>query len=107
VAAGAAAAATAELGAFLDRELMPLAREKDACGPEVYAWASRNFLGAAVDLREAYAWSWEEIARLRAEMARVSGIRVNAVSPANIQTPMHAPETYDELARTIPLGRVG
>jgi NAD(P)-dependent dehydrogenase (short-subunit alcohol dehydrogenase family) len=35
------------------------------------------------------------------------GIRVNAVSPANIQTPMHAPETYDALARMIPLGRVG
>jgi len=64
VAARAATAATAELGAFLERELMPLAREKDACGPEVYARASRYFLGAAVDLREAYAWSWEEIARL-------------------------------------------
>src|SRR5450755_2190701 len=73
-AARAATAATAELGAFLDRELMPLAREKDACGPEVYARASRYFLGAAVDLREAYAWSWEEIARLRAEMARVSNL---------------------------------
>jgi NAD(P)-dependent dehydrogenase (short-subunit alcohol dehydrogenase family) len=35
------------------------------------------------------------------------GIRVNAVSPANIQTPMHPPEEYDALARTIPLGRVG
>jgi NAD(P)-dependent dehydrogenase (short-subunit alcohol dehydrogenase family) len=35
------------------------------------------------------------------------GIRVNAVSPANIQTPMHAPETYDALAGMIPLGRVG
>jgi NAD(P)-dependent dehydrogenase (short-subunit alcohol dehydrogenase family) len=35
------------------------------------------------------------------------GIRVNAVSPANIQTPMHSPETYDALARMIPLGRVG
>jgi uncharacterized protein (DUF885 family) len=74
VAARAATEATAELGAFLDRELMPLAREKDACGPEVYARASRYFLGAAVDLREAYAWSWEEIARLRAEMARVSDL---------------------------------
>src|SRR5215469_4031339 len=73
-AARAATAATAELGAFLDRELMPLAREKDACGPEVYARASRYFLGAAVDLREAYAWSWDEIARLRAEMARVSDL---------------------------------
>ena len=34
--------------------------------------ASRYYLGAAADLREAYAWSWEELARLRAEMARVS-----------------------------------
>ena len=73
-AARAATAATAELGAFLDRELMPLAREKDACGPEVYARASRHYLGAAVDLREAYAWSWEELARLRAELARVSSL---------------------------------
>src|ERR1700733_6435103 len=74
VAARAATASTAEFGAFLDRELMPLAREKDACGPEVYGRASRHFLGGAVDLREAYAWSWEEIARLRAEMARVSNL---------------------------------
>jgi NAD(P)-dependent dehydrogenase (short-subunit alcohol dehydrogenase family) len=35
------------------------------------------------------------------------GIRVNAVSPANIQTPMHSPEGYEALARRIPLGRVG
>jgi uncharacterized protein (DUF885 family) len=74
VAARAATAATAELGAFLEAELMPLAREKDACGPEVYARASRYYLGAAVDLRDAYAWSWEELARLRAEMARVSNL---------------------------------
>ena len=74
VAARAATAATAELGAFLDRELMPLAREKDACGPEVYARASRYYLGAAVDLREAYAWSWEQLALLRAEMARASNL---------------------------------
>jgi uncharacterized protein (DUF885 family) len=74
VAARAATAATAELGAFLNRELMPLAREKDACGPEVYARASRYYLGAAVDLQEAYAWSWEALARLRAEMVRVSNL---------------------------------
>jgi uncharacterized protein (DUF885 family) len=73
-AARAATAATAGLGAFLGRELLPLAREKDACGPEVYARASRSFLGATVDLPEAYAWSWEEIARLRAELARVSSL---------------------------------
>jgi uncharacterized protein (DUF885 family) len=71
-AARAATAATAELGAFLRRELLPLAEKKDACGPEVYSRASRYFLGADVDLVEAYAWSWEEVARLRAEQARVS-----------------------------------
>jgi uncharacterized protein (DUF885 family) len=73
-AAREATAATARLGGFLRRELLPLAREKDACRPEVYARASRYFLGAAVDLAEAYAWSWEEIARLRAEQARVSSL---------------------------------
>ncbi|WP_081682766.1 SDR family oxidoreductase [Marmoricola sp. URHB0036] len=35
------------------------------------------------------------------------GIRVNAVSPGVIQTPDHAPDTYDGLAALRPLGRVG
>ena len=35
------------------------------------------------------------------------GIRVNAVSLGVIQTPEHAPETYDALAGRHPLGRVG
>jgi uncharacterized protein (DUF885 family) len=73
-AARQATAATAGLAAFLRHELLPLARDKDACGTEIYARASRFFLGAAVDLAEAYAWSWEEIARLRAEQAQVSNL---------------------------------
>ena len=73
-AARQATAATAGLGAFLRHELLPLARDKDACGTEVYARASRFFLGAAVDLAEAYAWSWAEIARLRTEQAQVSNL---------------------------------
>jgi NAD(P)-dependent dehydrogenase (short-subunit alcohol dehydrogenase family) len=36
------------------------------------------------------------------------GIRVNAVSPGIIQTPMHPPESYDNLGpQTPPLGRAG
>ncbi|HXW45407.1 MAG TPA: DUF885 domain-containing protein [Streptosporangiaceae bacterium] len=73
-AAEQASAATAELGAFLTRELLPLARQKDACGREVYSRALRYFLGATVDLQEAYASGWEEIGRIRAEQDRLAGL---------------------------------
>ncbi|MEN3349192.1 MAG: hypothetical protein V7632_2827 [Bradyrhizobium sp.] len=35
------------------------------------------------------------------------GIRVNAVSPGVIKTPMHAPATHDFLAKLHPVGRMG
>jgi NAD(P)-dependent dehydrogenase (short-subunit alcohol dehydrogenase family) len=35
------------------------------------------------------------------------GIRVNAVSPGVIKTPMYAPETYDGLGMLHPMGRMG
>jgi NAD(P)-dependent dehydrogenase (short-subunit alcohol dehydrogenase family) len=35
------------------------------------------------------------------------GIRVNAVSPGVIKTPMHAPETHEYLAGLQPMGRMG
>ena len=35
------------------------------------------------------------------------GIRVNAVAPGVIKTPMHAPEALESLARLHPLGRMG
>jgi NAD(P)-dependent dehydrogenase (short-subunit alcohol dehydrogenase family) len=36
-----------------------------------------------------------------------TGIRVNAVSPGVIKTPMHAPETHDGLGTLHPMGRIG
>src|ERR1700686_1463521 len=36
-----------------------------------------------------------------------TGIRVNAVSPGIIKTPMHAPETHQALAALHPMGRMG
>ena len=71
-AAEAARAATADLAVFLERDLLPLAPEQDAVGREQYTRASRYFLGAAIDLDEAYAWGWTEVKRLEAEMARVA-----------------------------------
>ena len=35
------------------------------------------------------------------------GIRVNAVAPGVVRTPMHAPEALESLARLHPLGRMG
>jgi uncharacterized protein (DUF885 family) len=70
--AEAARAATVAHGEFLRRELAPLGREKEAAGRERYQLASRYFLGATVDLDEAYAWGFEELARLESEMRTVA-----------------------------------
>jgi NAD(P)-dependent dehydrogenase (short-subunit alcohol dehydrogenase family) len=35
------------------------------------------------------------------------GVRVNAVAPGIIKTPMHAPATHDFLAKLMPMGRIG
>jgi uncharacterized protein (DUF885 family) len=75
-AADAARAATAGLGEFLTSELLPLAPGRDAVGRDRYALASRAFLGAAIDLDEAYYWGWNEVIRIETEMARVAGLVV-------------------------------
>ena len=43
---------------------------------------------------------------LAIEYAR-KGIRVNAVAPGIIRSPMHAPDTHDALGAFNPLGRIG
>jgi NAD(P)-dependent dehydrogenase (short-subunit alcohol dehydrogenase family) len=35
------------------------------------------------------------------------GVRVNAVAPGIIKTPMHAPATHEFLAKLMPMGRIG
>jgi uncharacterized protein (DUF885 family) len=65
-----AGAAYGSLATWLRDEYAPMATETDASGDERYqAWA-RFLLGTELDLDEAYAWGWSELARLEAEKAR-------------------------------------
>jgi uncharacterized protein (DUF885 family) len=70
--AAEAAAAYGGLVEFLTGELAQHAPEKDAVGREVYALASRSFLGATVDLDETYEWGIEELARMTREQESIA-----------------------------------
>jgi uncharacterized protein (DUF885 family) len=70
--AKASAAAYASLSSFFRDELMQHAPEKDAVGRELYELASRDFLGATVDLDETYEWGIEELARMVAEQESIA-----------------------------------
>jgi len=74
LAAGASesAAAYGALVTFLRDELAAHAPEKDAVGREFYELASRDFLGATVDLDETYEWGIEELARMVAEQESIA-----------------------------------
>jgi uncharacterized protein (DUF885 family) len=71
--ATASAAAYAKLNRFLEDELLPVAGEKDAVGRDLYAVASRAFLGATVDLDETYEWGVEELQRMVDEQTSIAG----------------------------------
>ncbi|GAA1202823.1 DUF885 domain-containing protein [Prauserella alba] len=64
--------AYAEFAGFLRAELAPEASEKDAAGEDVYRLCSRNFIGAELDLREAYEWGWQEFSRVEREAREVA-----------------------------------
>ncbi|GAB3088429.1 DUF885 domain-containing protein [Nocardioides zeae] len=70
-----ATSAFASLGLFLSDEMEPRGRSVEAVGRDHYALASRLFLGAAIDLEETYAWGWEELARIEADM-RATAARI-------------------------------
>ena len=67
-----AANAYAWLVTVLREEIGPHARTVDACGREDYAILSRAFLGAAVDLDEAYQWGCEQLAGIVAEQDSIA-----------------------------------
>jgi len=67
-----ASTAFAEFATFLEQELAPRGRDKEAVGREEYARDSRYFLGTEIDLDETYAWGWEELHRIETEMLQIS-----------------------------------
>lgn len=71
--AGARAAdgAFADTAAYLADTYLPAAATEDAVGPERYAAWSQYCNGTAHDLAEAYAWGWDELARIEDEMRSV------------------------------------
>ena len=70
--AAEASDAFAAFGRWLETDLAPRGRDKDAVGREEYSLGSRYFLGATVDLEETYAWGWDELKRIEDQMARIA-----------------------------------
>ena len=94
-AANAATGAYAEMHAFLLNEYAPRANPVDGVGRERYALWSRVFNGIDLDLDATYAWGWEELARIEAEMARVAErIRPGAGVAATCDWLMHEDATH-------------
>lgn len=54
--------------ATLTADLTPRAHDDEAFGPARYALWVRAFLGAEPDLRELYAWGWDEFTAIEAEL---------------------------------------
>jgi uncharacterized protein (DUF885 family) len=68
-AATTAGEALGAMARYLRDEYLPDATEVDGVGPDRYALRSRAFLGAEIDLDEAYEWGWDELGRIEDDMA--------------------------------------
>jgi uncharacterized protein (DUF885 family) len=64
--------AYADLTDYLEQTYRPAATPTDGFGEERYARKARAFLGMSIDLRETFAWGWDEIRRLSARMENVA-----------------------------------
>jgi uncharacterized protein (DUF885 family) len=72
-AAARATEALVELHGYLVQTYAPRAGDVDAVGEERYLRFARQFLGARLDVQDAYAWGWDEVHRIEDEMRRVAG----------------------------------
>jgi uncharacterized protein (DUF885 family) len=82
-AAADAVAACFALRAFLQQVYAPAAAgEPDTVGRERYARCARQWTGSEVDLDAAYAWAWEEFARIDADIRTEAENVKPGVTPA-------------------------
>jgi uncharacterized protein (DUF885 family) len=81
-AAGQAHRGYQEIARYLREDYAPAAAERDGVGAERYALAARLGLGADIDLAEAYAWGWAELARIEDELAAEAAEVSPGASPA-------------------------
>ncbi|MBB5918641.1 uncharacterized protein (DUF885 family) [Nocardia transvalensis] len=93
-AARSAQRAYAEFAGFLRAELAPHAPVRDAVGEEIYGLWSRYFTGAHLDLREAYAWGWDEFSRIETEMLAVAARIAPGATLAETATALDAHPKY-------------
>ncbi len=78
-AADLATEAYGEMADYLHDVYATDAGEVDGVGADRYGLLARGFLGAEIDLDEAYAWAWDELGRLETEMvAECARIRPGA-----------------------------
>ncbi|WP_258726323.1 DUF885 domain-containing protein [Cellulomonas sp. NS3] len=81
--ADAAATAVAELRDWIAGTYLPAVQgTPDGVGREAYLVAARSSIGATLDPDEAYAWGWEELARIEAEMVREADRVLPGATPA-------------------------
>jgi uncharacterized protein (DUF885 family) len=81
-AARSADSAYADLAEFLRTQLRPRAPELDAVGRDRYELASRDFLGAVIDLEETYRWGWSEFLAIETELRAVAERIAPGAGPA-------------------------
>lgn len=90
-AADAATEGTAGLRDYLRDTYLPATQgTPNAVGAERYRLNARRWMGADLDLAEAYSWGWEEYQRIRAEMEQLA----EQILPGS--TPVEAMRHLDE-----------
>jgi uncharacterized protein (DUF885 family) len=63
-----------EFAVWLEGVYLPKATPHDAVGEERYLLGAEEFLGMRIDPLETYAWGWDEVHRLRADMEATAAL---------------------------------